>query len=312
MSEEQKKKWCVYIHRNTVNNKSYIGITSKKPEKRWGANGSQYDQNQPVFHNAIAKYGWENFEHIIWTDNLSEQEAKHIEKLLIAIFKTNCKRYSNPELGYNMTDGGDGMSGYVFTEESKEKMRRPRPSIQGENHPMYGVRKFGEENPNYGNHKLAGENHHMWGKHHSDATKEKISIANSNPSSETREKMRQAKIGLYDGENHPNYGKHRSDSTKNKISISKSGYNAKHTLPIINVGKNAVYYSSAIAENDVGVDHSAILKCCKGQLKTAGGYNWKYVYDYITSSGTVIPGAITLGIITEEEVLTQLNKIKGE
>lgn len=30
--------------------------------------------------------------------------------------------------------------------------------LAGENNPMYGVRRFGESNPNYGNHKLAGKN----------------------------------------------------------------------------------------------------------------------------------------------------------
>lgn len=29
--------------------------------------------------------------------------------------------------------------------------------LAGENNPMYGVRRFGDDNPNYGNHKLAGK-----------------------------------------------------------------------------------------------------------------------------------------------------------
>ena len=118
-----EKKWCVYIHRNMINNKAYIGITCQNIEKRWGKNGHCYtENNQSVFCYAIKKYGWDNFEHIVWADNLSEREAKQWEIRLIALFKTNCKKYKNPEYGYNMTDGGDGSSGREMSEETKRKI----------------------------------------------------------------------------------------------------------------------------------------------------------------------------------------------
>ena len=86
----------------------------------------------------------------------------------------------------------------------------------------------------------------------------------------------------------------------------------KHTNPIINVDNKDIYYSSVMAGHDLNIDPSSILKCCKGIYKRAGGYSWKYIYDYTTNRKVVIPGAITLGIITEEEVLMKLNIIKGE
>ena len=76
---EQEKKWCVYIHTNKINNKVYIGITSQEPEIRWDY-GFGY-KKQTVFWNAIKKYGWNNFEHIIFIDGLSAKEARHIEQL---------------------------------------------------------------------------------------------------------------------------------------------------------------------------------------------------------------------------------------
>lgn len=57
--------------------------------------------------------------------------------------------------------------------------------------------------------------------------------------------------------------------------------------------------------NITGTSH--IPDCCAGKRKTVGGYQFKYLYDQTRKDGTVIPGAITLGLITEEEALRQLN-----
>ena len=39
-------------------------------------------------------------------------------------------------------------------------------------------------------------------------------------------------------------------------------------------------------------------------------YIWKYLYDQTRKDGTIIPGAITLGLITEEEALKMLEEQK--
>lgn len=99
-------KYCVYCHRNKINNKAYIGITGLGVKKRWASNGSLY-RNSPHFWNAIQKYGWDNFEHIVLFDNLSKKNACKMEILLIALFNTQ-----DPNLGYNMSSGGEsGSSG---------------------------------------------------------------------------------------------------------------------------------------------------------------------------------------------------------
>lgn len=81
-------------------NKKYIGITKQRPTDRW-SNGNGY-KHSPFFHNAITKYGWNNFKHIILFDKLSEERALRLETLCIILLRTNNKLY-----GYNLTTGGE-------------------------------------------------------------------------------------------------------------------------------------------------------------------------------------------------------------
>ena len=119
--------------------KRYIGITSyKKVEYRWN-NGKGY-KNNIHFTNAINKYGWDNFEHIIIAKGLTEDEAKWLEIELIREWDS-----TNQDKGYNVTMGGEGVNGYHHTEQWKQDMSK---RMSGENHPMYG--RTGELSPSYG------------------------------------------------------------------------------------------------------------------------------------------------------------------
>lgn len=167
----EERKYIVYMHTNKTNNKVYVGITSQKPEVRWDY-GFGYKQ-QTVFWRAIKKYGWDNFEHIIFMDNLSVKEAQHAEQRLIALYKTNCQKYYNPSYGYNMTDGGEfaPMLGKHHTYETKEKLSVIRKECwQDEQYRQSQIES----------HKWqTGENHPWFGRCHLEEAKEKISNANT-------------------------------------------------------------------------------------------------------------------------------------
>ena len=90
--------YIVYIHTNNINNKKYIGITSRNPNVRWGINGKGYSL-QPKFFNAIQKYGWDNFNHEIIAKNLTKQEALDLETYYIDLYNTI-------ENGYNILRQG--------------------------------------------------------------------------------------------------------------------------------------------------------------------------------------------------------------
>ncbi len=91
--------WKVYIHTNRLNGKRYVGITARDPKKRWKS-GYGYVDNKH-FYDAIKKYGWDNFDHEIFADRLTEDEACNMEKILIDKLET-----MDYEKGYNMHKGG--------------------------------------------------------------------------------------------------------------------------------------------------------------------------------------------------------------
>lgn len=119
------KKYIVYMHINKLNNKKYIGVTSKCLKERCGVNGIRY-QRCTAFNNAIIKYGWDNFTHKIIKVDLSKDEASTCEMCLIKIYNT-----TNPKNGYNISDGG--YDGYIITEETKAKISNAKIGIPSKN-----------------------------------------------------------------------------------------------------------------------------------------------------------------------------------
>jgi hypothetical protein len=80
----EKMAYIVYKH-TSPSGKVYIGITSLRPEERWGG-GAGYVKNKH-FNRAIKKYGWENIKHEILFDGLSKEDACKIEIELIKEYK---------------------------------------------------------------------------------------------------------------------------------------------------------------------------------------------------------------------------------
>jgi group I intron endonuclease len=125
-------KNTIYIHKNKINGKCYVGQTKKKLEYRWGPNGKEYltirngKYSQEKFANAILKYGWDNFEHIVVYENLSFEEANEKEKELIL-------KYNSVNEGYNSEWGGKTQK--IISEETRKKISK---NMTGENNHMHG------------------------------------------------------------------------------------------------------------------------------------------------------------------------------
>lgn len=147
-----KNNYYVYKH-TSPNGKVYIGITIRKPEKRWGSNGINY--RTQVFYRAIQKYGWDNIKHEILFEGLSKEEAEQKEIELIALYHSNDK-----DFGYNIDNGGHCLNS--FSEEHKRKIsdskkgkprdaetiRKVKEALTGRKMPEEQRRKIAEINKN--------------------------------------------------------------------------------------------------------------------------------------------------------------------
>jgi group I intron endonuclease len=148
-------KFIVYMHENKIDGKKYIGITSKRPDVRWGKNGERYkNSSDSHFWNAIKKYGWNNFKHEILFEELNFSDALKKEFEVSKKFNT-----TNRKFGYNNTVGRGG--NFNISEESR---KRYSDATTGEKNPMYGKKhsresvikmtkaniknaKYGKDNP---------------------------------------------------------------------------------------------------------------------------------------------------------------------
>ena len=90
--------WIIYRHICKITGKSYIGQTVGNIEERSRKNGSGYRHN-PKLQAAIKKYGWENFDHeVIESGIQSPALANEREQYWIAY-------YDSIKNGYNILPG---------------------------------------------------------------------------------------------------------------------------------------------------------------------------------------------------------------
>lgn len=128
----------VYKVTNKINNKVYIGITTKTLEYRKRIHIRDSKTKNTYFYRALRKYGEDNFTWEIIDTAKTKEELEELEKYYISLYDS----FNDKGKGYNTTSGGYSL--YDITEE--EKQRRSERA-KGKNNPMYGV-----ESPMKGKH----------------------------------------------------------------------------------------------------------------------------------------------------------------
>jgi len=213
----------IYLIKNTINNKCYIGQTIRTLNVRWQEHCNPNDECR-ILNNAITKYTPDvfNISILIECDN---SKLNDLEKHYIIEYNT---LYPN---GYNIKSGGS--QGSFHCENSREKMR---------------LSKLGDKNPNFGKprnditkEKISaskkGEKHHFFGKELSFEHKIKLSKAHKTTELPMYLVYLKARPSSYQSEgyaitNHPN-GKNKY-FTSGKISLNEKYQSALEYLNKLN------------------------------------------------------------------------------
>ncbi|MBO7123271.1 MAG: hypothetical protein J6V90_08335 [Treponema sp.] len=212
------KTYKIYIHINKKNGKVYVGQTNRSNiNNRFGKNGTHY-YDCPRFGNAIKKYGWNNFCHLILEDNISESEVDYKERFYIKLYHSTDKKY-----GYNISDGGCFFK--VIPIETRQKISKTlkgRPSKNlGRHHTEETKRKISEKKKG-----VSVPNNIVWTKEMRERQSKKLK-GHKMPMSAIE------KLKKYSGKNAVWYGRHHTKETKEKLrqycGEKSSFYGKKHT-----------------------------------------------------------------------------------
>lgn len=116
----------VYLVKNVIDGKIYVGKTSLKLSTRWNNHIAHAKQNSSThLHRAIRKYGPDSFTISLLATASTLKELSELETKYIAELSSNA-----PEIGYNFTAGGEGTVGYKHTLDTRLHMSlSPRPPI---------------------------------------------------------------------------------------------------------------------------------------------------------------------------------------
>lgn len=183
-------KHYIYLTTNLITNEKYIG-------KHYGELDDDYLGSGIILQRAILKYGKTNFKKEILHISHDAQDNNFQEKKYI-------KKYNAvaDNTFYNITEGGDG--GDIFhllPVEQQEKIRKEAR-----------IRSIGKNNP-------------MYGKKHSEKTKQLISLKRRTGEidlsyMQTKEYKQKMSLAVK-GEKNGMYGKHHTEEAKRKMSIAK-------------------------------------------------------------------------------------------
>ena len=156
---------------------------------------------------------------------------------------------------------------------------------------IYYIDYYNTINDKYGyNMKTGGQNCNV---EYNDELKKKLSdsVRASYENSDLRQRRSEATKQYWSipknkerilGENNVMYGKKHSEESKRKMSeVKKSHHNEsprKNHTKVFCEELNKEYIDASTAGKELSLDSGGILKTCRGEHHTCGGYHWHFVY----------------------------------
>lgn len=247
----------IYLRPNLINGKKYVGQATNLEVRQRTWNNLNIPYAGKAINAARAKYGIDNFGFEILKE-CEDEELDYWEKYYIKELNTKVP------YGYNMTDGGEAswVKGKHLSEEWKRKIGEGN---KGKKRSTEAKRKWSE----------AHKGKHLSEEH---KKKISISVKKSLSSIETRIKMSESRKGekhwLY-GKHHTEETRKKLSEAKKgipNIKLSKPVLQIdKNTNEII-----AEFLSISEAQRQLGYNQSGISNCCLGKRNTAYGFKWRY------------------------------------
>lgn len=231
-------EYYTYLHSRADDGKVFY-IGKGKERRAWAKN-----KRSLYWQRVVAKHGLKVDVLAYWPDELQAHEH---ERLLIACFR---------DLGYelaNMTDGGEGSSGWRHDPATVEKIKA---SNRGRKRTPEAVANSRAARAKW----LEQDIHKYW----------------------TPERRQEASKAV-SGERHPNFGKRFSEGLRAKLSAAHKGHlNMGRSVPVQCLDTGEVFPSSSEAARHLQVSGkpkatgSAISMAARGVLGSAYGYRWGF------------------------------------
>lgn len=241
----------VYLITNRVNGKRYVGITCRGYLERFKEHVNEsLNGSSTILHNAIRKYGPNNFDVILLESNIPDEVIEGREKHYISLYNTFYKN----NIGYNMTEGGGGMCGYKHIEETRKKLSS---SLKGHVFPESRNQKI------------------------------KFAMTGRDYKPEWRQALSESRKGRFKGSENPFYGKQHTAEAKNAVSLANSKHTVVQIDPvtqeIINKFRNCTLageyvVSAGLAAAKPTTCGGRIGEVCRrgNSASTAYGFHWKF------------------------------------
>ena len=247
-NEKGEEIGIIYGWYNTLTDMWYIGQTID--EKRrfkthvdWAIN--KKDNNR--FHNALRKYGLDNFIYCVLEDNVLKENLnlKEIEWI---------EYYDSFYSGYNLTSGGD--TNVIISEETRRKLSESHKGIHPTEETRRKLSELRKGRTPWNKGKL-GQIAWNKGKHPSEETRKRMSESHKG-----KKTWNCGKINVY------------SDEAKRKISKARSKNKLINKYDLEgNFIKQYECLYDAKKENPKCSNISAV---CRGVRNQTGGFIWKY------------------------------------
>lgn len=149
-----ERPFCVYVIADLTNGKKYVGQTQNFAARMGAHRYLARRGSGSAINRAMAAHGVDNFVAGIVDWYETREDALDGERAAVALLDASC-----PEHGYNLTKGGPGVSGMVFSAEHKLKLSLAHMGQPGywagkrlPEHVVSGMREraLGRANPHVG------------------------------------------------------------------------------------------------------------------------------------------------------------------